>query len=346
MKHGVFCLTILMLVFTVVSAWGEVSEIFVLGDTTTPPKGYTYTEMTMHSSDKWTAKANMPTARSLLAVVEVNNKIYAIGGYGIGYSDVLNTNEEYDPVTNTWTTKANMPTARGELAAAAVNGKIYAIGGATNIGLTGANEAYNPTTNTWTAKANMLTPRDYLAAAAVNGKIYAIGGYEDLATAGYESNANEVYDPAVNTWAVKKKMPTARIALAAAAVNGKIYAIGGWKDWFWDPHLNQTEEYNPVTNTWSVKLNMHNARCDHAVAVVNGKIYAIGGEGLNSDFMTITEEYDPVTSTWTEKADLRTARTGLAAATVNGKIYAIGGSSKRTNEEYSPSVLFYIHKTN
>jgi len=128
MKKRVFYLTVLMLVLSVVSAWGAISEIFVLGDTTTPPSGYTYTGMTIYSSDKWTAKANMPTARGELAVVEVNNKIYAIGGYDIS-GNAMTTNEQYDPATNSWTVKANMPTARAGLAAVTVNGKIYAIGG-------------------------------------------------------------------------------------------------------------------------------------------------------------------------------------------------------------------------
>ena len=36
----------------------------------------------------------MPTARSGLAAAAVNNKIYAIGGAGVGY---LATVEEYEP---------------------------------------------------------------------------------------------------------------------------------------------------------------------------------------------------------------------------------------------------------
>jgi predicted Zn-dependent protease len=55
----------------------------------------------------------MPTAREGLAVGVVNNKIYAIGGWGGSY---LSTVEEYDPATNTWTTKASMPTGREYLA--------------------------------------------------------------------------------------------------------------------------------------------------------------------------------------------------------------------------------------
>ena len=41
----------------------------------------------------------------------------------------------------------------------------------------------------------------------------------------------EEYDPSTNTWATKAPMPTARQNLAAAAAaNGRVYAIGGTTD--------------------------------------------------------------------------------------------------------------------
>jgi N-acetylneuraminic acid mutarotase len=58
----------------------------------------------------------------------VNNKIYAIGGYGSGYT-YLTTVEEYDSATDKWTTRAPMPTSRSGLAVGVVSDKIYAIGG-------------------------------------------------------------------------------------------------------------------------------------------------------------------------------------------------------------------------
>ena len=184
------------------------------------------------STDSWTTKASMPTARSVLAAAAVNGKIYAIGGYRP--SSYLSTNEEYDPSTDSWTTKASMPTARPYLAAAAVNGKIYAIGGHNGSSLS-TNEEYNPSTDSWTTKASMPTERYGLAAAAVNNKIYAIGGQNG---SGYLST-NEEYDPSIDSWTTKEPMPMARYYLAAATVNNKIYAIGGYND------ISTNEEYTP-----------------------------------------------------------------------------------------------------
>ena len=146
MKRTEFYLTALILVLSVGLAWGAVSDIFVLGDTPNPPSGYTYTKMTVYSSDRWTKKANMPTARAGLAAVAVNGAIYAIGGAYEDYSYAVQEDTyEYNPATNKWTTKADMPTARGRLAAAEVNGMIYAIGGVNvNDKLLQTNAEYSP----------------------------------------------------------------------------------------------------------------------------------------------------------------------------------------------------------
>ena len=69
----------------------------------------------------------MLTARLNMTSSVVNGKIYVIGGETA--TGVINTVEEYDPVTDTWRPVASMPTARSGLGGATVNGIIYAIGG-------------------------------------------------------------------------------------------------------------------------------------------------------------------------------------------------------------------------
>jgi len=144
-------------------------------------------------------------------------------------------------------------------------------------------------------------------------------------------------------WTTKANIPTARTGLAATAVNGKIYAIGGKN---LGSIYSIVEEYNPSTNTWTTKANMPTARTELAAVVVNNKIYAIGGWWPSA--LNTVEEYDPSTNTWTTKASMPTARTGLAAAAVNGKIYAIGGyydaPALNTVEEYDPSTNTWTTK--
>jgi len=131
------------------------------------------------TTDTWTTKAPMPTARGALAAGVVNGLLYAVGGIvDSPVQTIFATVEAYDPTTNTWTTKAPMPTARWALAVSALNGLLYADGGANCNGNcpVNNNEAYDATTDTWAALTPMPTARGWLAAGAANGDVYAVGG--------------------------------------------------------------------------------------------------------------------------------------------------------------------------
>jgi len=144
-----------------------------------------------------------------------------------------------------------------------------------------------------------------------------------------------------DVWTQKADMPTARLGLTTAVVNGKIYAIGGYARAN-SPAMKTVEEYDPATDTWTAKADMPTARMWLSASVVDGKIYAIGGwVNFWEPGISTVEEYDPATDTWTKKADLPTARLGLTTSVVDGLIYAIGGGTTvskllRTVEAYDP----------
>src|SRR3989441_2528214 len=184
----------------------------------------TFTATGTGCNNCWRNVASMPTARSLLAVEQVNGILYAVGGHtSSNIGGVLPTVEAYDASTDTWTTKAPMPTARAGLAVTVVNGMLYAIGGYSDTGSVRTVEAFDPATNTWTTKAPMPTARDGLATAAIDGIIYAVGGQGG----GQAFVTVEAYDPATNSWSTKDSMQVARNALGATAANSILYAIGG-----------------------------------------------------------------------------------------------------------------------
>ena len=146
---------------------------------------------------------------------------------------------------------------------------------------------------------------------------------------------------AVDTWTEKAPMPTARLGLTTAVVNGKIYAIGGYARAN-SPAMKTVEEYDPATDTWTTKADMPTARMWLSASVVDGKIYAIGGwVNFWEPGISTVEEYDPATDTWTKRTDIPTARLGLATSVLDGMIYAIGGGTTvskllRTVEAYDP----------
>lgn len=259
-----------------------------------------------------------------------------------------------DASENEWSTKAVMPTPRGGLGVAAVNGKIYAIGGIRNNTQLAITEEYNPATNTWTTKKSMPTARSGFAIAVYKNKIYCIGG-----TVGDSNNvvsgftgANEVYNPATDTWETKTAMPTPRADLDACVVNGKIYLIGGKTYWGTEPfyhELNVTEVYDPETDTWTKAASMPIPVFGYASAVVGSKIYVIGGarqfqEGLsNVTIVSSNQVYNAETDEWSSRTEPPVALSHAAACVTSGvtapkRIYVIGGFDK-TN--YSNATFAY-----
>ena len=238
----------------------------------------------------------------------------------------------------TWTQKADMPTARMIVRTSVVDGKIYAISALQGSGRLKKVEAYDPATDTWAAKADLPRARTFVGVGVVDEKIYVIGG--STSWGGAQRATVEAYDPATDTWTRKADMPTAR-DVSACVVNGRIYAIGGYRN---GVEVSTVEEYDPATDTWTKKTDMPTARDIVSLSAVNGKIYAIGGqtESRFPAFSTV-EVYDPVTDTWTSRGDMPVPRTGFGTSVVAGKIYCFGGRAARggaplsTVFEYDPA---------
>ena len=278
----------------------------------------------------WVAKAPMNQARSDLGVAAVNGKIYAIGGtIGEGKIGVIkpifvDTNEEYDPQTDTWTFKKPMPTALSGFATAVFEGKIYCMG-------SGLNQVYDPATDTWENKTPMPTERELLKANTCNGKIYLVGGQRpgNYTTYTYSSEAaNEVYDPITDTWSIKAPMPTATHGYASAVFDNKVYYFGGisWAD---GPLTgNLTQIYDPKNDSWSLGASSPTiSTYSEALATTGTKapaqIYLFDSGGLNQPS---NQRYFPETDDWKVGVAKPTKRNGYGVTSLDDMFYAIGGS--------------------
>ncbi len=159
-----------------------------------------------------------------------------------------------------------------------------------------------------------------------------------------------------NSWATKAPMQQARSGLGVAAVNGKIYAIGGSNASGFAPsipgsavlgnkdiggHVGTNEEYDPETDRWTYKASMPTPRIVFATAVYQNKIYCLGGK-TSDGYTGVNEVYDPATDTWETKTSMPTARGWLTANIVNNKIFVI---SKTVNEVYDPATDSWTAKT-
>jgi hypothetical protein len=146
-------------------------------------------------------------------------------------------------------------------------------------------------------------------------------------------------DSVENSWASRAPMHVARAGLGVAAVNGKIYAIGGRTA---DGVIGTNEEYDPEMDTWTLKTPMPTPEAGFATAVYQNKIYCIGG----SIHTSVNEVYDPATDTWTTKASIPTATSIYASEVVDDKVYVISGDgADELNQIYDPETDTWSQRT-
>lgn len=252
-----------------------------------------------------------------------------------------------------WETKAPMPNIRAFGFAGVIDGKLHAGGGggAEPLGNPINNEhyEYDPATDTWTLRAPIPTRRGG-ASAVVNRKIYVVGGCLSDCRIN-TTNLLEAYDPDDDSWSTLPPMPTARVGHAAAALNGKLFVVGGVPACLpCLPQLRSIEVYDPVFNTWdttTTRAPMPTGREGASAAVIDGKLYVVGGVVRNpgnafDHHKTGTlEVYDPGSDTWdTTRAPMPTPRQAASVGVIGGKLHVVGGVADAgitaTHEVYDP----------
>jgi len=134
----------------------------------------------MFDGERWTAGADMPTAREHLAAVSDKRFVYAIGGRDLKASANLKAVERYDPETDEWTALAPMPDALGGLGAARIGGTIAAVGGEDESEVFGTLLLYDIGRDAWTPGEAMPKPRHGMGVVAVGNALYALGGSDRL----------------------------------------------------------------------------------------------------------------------------------------------------------------------
>jgi len=148
-------------------------------------------------------------------------------------------------------------------------------------------------------------------------KIYVIGGVQSRQAL----DVVESFDPESGKWSDLAPMPTPRSDLAAAVVDGKLYAIGGYDG----RTLADMELFDPQSNVWEDLPPMPTPRSDFAAAAESGHVYRLGGLDEYYEALDTVERFDLDIHTWEVLAPMRIARWSFAVAAISGRLYAIGG---------------------
>ncbi len=269
--------------------------------------------------------ATLSTNRYGLAATAIDDEIYIIGG--MTPAKYLGTIAKFDPSDQSTSTLPAKLLPRWYHTVASHEGKIYIIGGVNWGGEIDKVERYDPETNEVELLASLPTPRKMPASVAYNDKIYVIGGSALVGTQNRKPlylETVEIYDIAANKWYNGKTMPTPR-ECEIALYDGKIYAIGGFKEM----PLNRFEVYDIAADHWERLPNLPFKITAHHGTVLNDKIYIFG------DYLELNDvcQYDFAAKKWLVlKTNFKLTRYN-AVALCSDTIYIIGGA-------FTPSMLF------
>jgi hypothetical protein len=252
----------------------------------------------------------------------------ALGADGKVWLATSTTVSTYAPATNTLQQVGVLSQPRSDVAATFYgDGHFLVIGGQNNATPTGVVESFDLLGST--PFPGLSTPLGGLAAAAADlNNVYVVGGPEAM-------TFSDIY----NEWRPAGAL-FPRAFLAATAVGGEVYAIGGETS---TATLSLVEQLPSFGSTWQTVAQLQTARAHHgAAAGSDGRIYAIGGTD-GSKTLASVEVYTPSVDRWSPVAPLKEPRRNLVAVRLlDGRIAVIGGGDlptyASTIEIYGPSM--------
>lgn len=224
--------------------------------------------------------------------------------------------------------------------AAVIDGQLYIYGGHT-----GRAHAYDKHAQANTLRRlNLQKPKAWeslaqgpglqgLALVACGGKLYRVGGFTAKNEAGDDQDlwsqaGVACYDPGTSQWTDLSPLPEPRSSFDAAALDQKIYAIGGWK-----LAGNEEETWHKTACVLDLSANTPQwqeipeppfQRRALAVAAFDGKIYVIGGMQQEGGSTKRVDIFDPKSGEWSQGPSLHGEQMdgfGPSAFATGGSLY-------------------------
>ncbi len=218
------------------------------------------------------------------------------------------------------TMEAAFPDARSEVAGAFWDGKIAVAGGLTPDQSTDGFDLFDVASRTWSSGPTLPHHYDHSSLAELGGRVYLVGGYTGVLS----NPTNEVFSlgPGESAWLSEPALATRRGALATAAADGKLVAIGGVDEN--GNVLTSTEIFAPGVG-WSPGPKLRVPREHLAAATAGDKMYAIAGRNGNGATRSV-ESLIVGSDQWNDEPPMHDARSGIGAATTaSGRMCTGGG---------------------
>ncbi len=204
---------------------------------------------------------NMTVTRKGPGVAVLGDSIYVCGGVSSGGS-VQKSCEQFHE--GRFSHAPPMIDSRSDFPMVKTNGKLFAIGGRYGQyegGVQQAVEQFDANKSKWESVSWMEISRADHGAAVLNGLIYVCGGrgpgYPVVSPYYSYHRECERYDPRTDQWETIAEMNKRRQGFSLLAMNGRLYAVGGYsfRPWELSEVARTVESYNTSKNEWTLLSN-------------------------------------------------------------------------------------------
>ena len=280
----------------------------------------------------WTVHEGAPTLGAWPAVAVLGAEIHVVPSNST-------THHVYDTLADTWTTAAPLPQAAHYHTGAAAEGTFYVLGGGSPGAIDSVDRTYRyyPGSDRWEAGPPLPTPRGYVTSAVVGEEVFVIGGPN---VAGEVFNRTiEALDVTAGTWRAGELLPRDTmwpLYSAIAAVDGKIYRIGGG---IANRPFVLCAEYDVAADSHRFLTPLPSANHGPAGAALGQQIYVMGGYAENRVLDSVWR-YDIGSDSFEELDALPYPVSYSKAVTVGECIYVVGGHDN-ANEDAARTLLHW-----
>ena len=265
----------------------------------------------------WVSGTPLSEPRSEVAAAPLLGRIVVVGGFLESGANSRRV-DAYDPARDAWTRLPDLPVSVDHAAAASARGRLVVVGGY------GADRqplraAFLFDGSGWRPLPAPPEGRAAAAAPATRGAtVWVVGGR----TRDGLAKTMLALDLRTLRWRVVPG-PRPREHLAATALDGRVYAIGGRLAGY-DTNFATVEAYDPRANRWRRLPDLPSARGGTGAAAVGGRIVSVGGESPQGTERTVWA-LRPGASRWLRLPDLPTPRHGLGVVSLGGRVWVVAG---------------------
>lgn len=280
----------------------------------------------------WDTRMPSPIGRSEGQGAAVGSRVYVFGGFATGTVTTARS-DVYDTLADTWTRLPDMPEEITHSATVADGTTVWIVGGYVDDHPGPATRhvwKFDTVRRTYSPGPELPAPRGAGAAAVVGRELHFYGGTNRVA--GSTADPDQPDHWVLNldggtTWAPRAPLPNPRNHLAGAALDGKVYAIGGQYNENENTGLQtDVHRYDPATDVWTKVAGLPRAR-SHLVAVVrDGQLLTLGGTNPGNVASSDVTAYDQAGNTWSQLPSLPGGRKTPVAASVGDTVVVTGGS--------------------